>query len=226
MIAENLATLRNRISEVCEKNNREPNSVRLIAVSKNFGIDVIKLAIEAGQNEFGENRAQELISKFDVLGNQVVWHFIGHLQRNKVKYAVRTAEYIHSVDCLSLAEEIQKQAQKIGKIQKVLIQVKTSEEETKHGLTSEVELQKVLEFCVNADNIKLLGLMTISPLTDDKNLIRKSFADLRNLKEKLNSEGFNLTELSMGMTNDFEIAIEEGSTMLRIGSAIFGERKY
>lgn len=226
MIAENLTALRNRIADICKKNNRNPNSVRLIAVSKNFGVDDIKLAILAGQYDFGENRAQELLSKFDALGNQVVWHFIGHLQRNKVKYAVRAADYIHSVDSLSLAEEIQKQAQKFGKIQKVLVQVKTSEEETKHGLTSEEEVRKVLDYCVHSANINLLGLMTISPLTDDKNLIRKSFAYLRNLKERLNSEGLNLTELSMGMTNDYEIAIEEGATMLRIGTAIFGERKY
>ena len=128
MITENLQILRNRIDQICSKVNRDPKNVKLIAVSKSFGVDEIKQAIQASQTEFGENKAQELVSKFDVLGNQVVWHFIGHLQKNKVKYAVRTADYIHSVDSLSLAEEIQNHAEKLVKTQKILIEVKTSEE--------------------------------------------------------------------------------------------------
>ncbi len=226
MIAQNLQSLRKRIAEVCEDSKRDPKSVKLIAVSKSFSVEDIKTAIQEGQNDFGENKAQELVAKFEVLGNKVTWHFIGHLQRNKVKYAVRTADYIHSVDSLLLAEDIQKHAQKLGKIQKVLIQVKTSEEETKSGVTSEDDLRRIADYCSISANIKLIGLMTISPLTDNEDLIRKSFCYLRNLKDKLNSEGYNLSELSMGMTNDFEIAIREGATMLRIGSAIFGERIY
>ncbi len=226
MIAQNLQILRNRINEICIKVNRDPKSIKLIAVSKSFGVDEIKQAIEAGQNEFGENKAQELVSKFDTLGNQVIWHFIGHLQKNKVKYAVRTADYIHSVDSLSLAEEIQKNAERIGKNQKILIQVKTSEEETKSGVTEKHEVKNIVAFCSKASNINLIGLMTIAPFTEDKSLIRKSFSYLRKLKEELNSEGYSLNELSMGMTSDYEIAIEEGATMLRIGSAIFGERIY
>ena len=135
MIAENLEILRNRIDQICEKINRNPKSVKLIAVSKSFGVDEIKLAMQAGQTEFGENKAQELTAKFDSLGNQVIWHFIGHLQKNKVKYAVRTADYIHSVDSLSLAEEIQKHAERLEKNQKIFIQAKTSEEKTKSGVT-------------------------------------------------------------------------------------------
>lgn len=226
MIAENLEILRNRIEQICTKVNREPKSIRLVAVSKNFGVDEIKEAIRAGQIEFGENKAQELVSKFNVLGHQVTWHFIGHLQKNKVKHAVRSADYIHSVDSLSLAEEIQKQAEKLGKIQKILVQVKTSEEETKSGVVGKEDLKKIIEYCSTASNLDLIGLMTIAAFTEDKNLIRKSFNDLRKLKEGLNSKGHNLKELSMGMTSDFEIAIEEGATMLRIGSAIFGERIY
>jgi hypothetical protein len=226
MITENLQILRNRIDQICVKVNRDPKNVKLIAVSKSFGVDEIKQAIQASQTEFGENKAQELVSKFDVLGNQVVWHFIGHLQKNKVKYAVRTADYIHSVDSLSLAEEIQKHAEKLGKTQKILIEVKTSEEETKSGVTEKEEIKKIVKYCLQVSNLNLIGLMTIAPFTEDKNLIRKSFSYLRKLKEELNSEGYNLKELSMGMTSDYEIAIEEGATMLRIGSAIFGERTY
>ena len=226
MIAENLQILRNRIEEICEKVNRDPKSVKLIAVSKGFSIDEIKQAIHADQIEFGENKAQELVAKFEVFGNQVIWHFIGHLQRNKVKYAVRTADYIHSVDSLSLAEEIQKRAENLGKTKKILIEVKTSEEETKSGVTEKEEIKRIARYCSQASNLSLIGLMTIAPLTEDKNLIRKSFSYLRKLKEELNTEGYELKQLSMGMTSDYEIAIEEGATMLRIGSAIFGERIY
>ena len=226
MIAENLQILRNRIDQICSEVKRDSKSVKLIAVSKSFGVDEIKQAIKAGQTEFGENKAQELVAKFDVLGNQVVWHYIGRLQKNKVKYAVRTADYIHSVDSLSLAEEIQKYAEKLGKTPKILIQAKTSEEETKSGVTEKEEITKIAKYCSQASNLNLIGLMTIAPLTEDKNLIRKSFSYLRKLKEELNSEGYNIQELSMGMTSDYEIAIEEGATMLRIGSAIFGERIY
>ncbi len=226
MIAENLQILRNRIDQICSKVKRDSKGVKLIAVSKSFGIEEIKQAMQAGQTEFGENKAQELAAKFEVLGNQVIWHFIGHLQKNKVKYAVRTADYIHSVDSLSLAEEIQKQAERLGKKQKISIQIKTSEEETKSGVTEKEELKKIAVYCSQASNLDLIGLMTIAPLTEDKNLIRKSFSYLRKLKEELNSQGYKLHELSMGMTSDYEIAIEEGATMLRIGSAIFGERIY
>jgi len=226
MITENLQTLRNRIDQICSEVKRDSKSVKLIAVSKSFGVDEIKQAIQANQIEFGENKAQELVAKFNVLGNQVIWHFIGHLQKNKVKYAVRTADYIHSVDSVSLAEEVQKHAEKLGKNQKILIEVKTSEEETKSGVTEKDEIKKIVKYCTQASNLNLIGLMTIAPLTEDKNLIRKSFSYLRKLKEELNSEGYSLQELSMGMTSDYEIAIEEGATMLRIGSAIFGERTY
>ena len=226
MIAENLQILRNRIDQICARVNRNPKDVKLIAVSKSFGIDEIKQAMQANQTEFGENKAQELVSKFDVLGNQVIWHFIGRLQKNKVKYAVRTADYIHSVDSLSLAEEIQKHAEKLGKTQKILIEVKTSVEETKSGVTEKEDIKEIAKYCSQASNLNLIGLMTIAPFTEDINLIRKSFSYLRKLKEELNSQGYNLTELSMGMTSDYEIAIEEGATMLRIGSAIFGERIY
>ena len=226
MIAENLAVLRQKIVETCRKSGRNPEEVKLIAVSKYFGVEAITEAKNCGLTDFGENRAQELTLKFEKLGNDVTWHFIGTLQKNKVKYAVNAAELIHSVDSLELVEEINKRAEKIGKIQKILLEVKTSEEETKSGLETETEILNLVSRCSELKNLELKGLMTMAPLTDDTNIIRKSFRDLRNLKDRINNKGFNLTELSMGMTSDFEIAIEEGATMLRIGSAIFGDRDY
>lgn len=226
MIADNLTRLKDRIAKKCENVGRNPNEIRLIAVSKYFGTDAILEANRLGVNDFGENRAQELILKFEKIGDKVIWHFIGTLQKNKVKYVVKAAEYIHSVDSIELLEEINKRASLLSKVQKILLEVKTSSEESKSGLTNEEEIFKIAEQAKNYSNITLIGLMTIAPLTEDENLIRKSFRDLRLLKEKMNNAGINITELSMGMTSDYEIAIEEGSTMLRIGSAIFGERDY
>ena len=226
MIAENLAILRQKIDESCKNAGRNPAKVKLIAVSKYFSVVAIVEAKNCGLTDFGENRAQELTLKFEKLGNDVTWHFIGTLQTNKVKYVVNSAELIHSVDSLELVEEINKRAEKIGKTQKILLEVKTSEEETKSGLETENEILSLVKRCSELKNIELKGLMTMAPLTEDANIIRKSFRDLRNLKDQINNKGYNLTELSMGMTSDFEIAIEEGSTMIRIGSAIFGDRDY
>ncbi len=226
MINANIQNVRERIERKCKDVSRDPSKITLVAVSKNFGIEDINKAIDQGVRNFGENRAQELDKKFALLGNTVDWHFIGNLQRNKVRFVVNTAEYIHSVDSLLLASEINKYAAKLNKVQKILLQVKTSEEETKAGITAFSELHDLAFYCKVFANVKLLGLMTIAPFTSEESLIRKSFASLWKIKEKLNAEGLELSELSMGMSSDFEIAIEEGATMLRIGSAIFGERDY
>jgi pyridoxal phosphate enzyme (YggS family) len=226
MIEENLSALRERIEERCKKAGRNPDEIRLIAVSKYFNADSILEVKKLGIKDFGENRAQELTLKFEKLGESVVWHFIGTLQKNKVKYAVKAAEFIHSVESIELAEEVNNRAEKLGKVQKILIEVKTSEEETKSGIETEAEILELVSKCNELKNVRLIGLMTMAPLTEDEKIIRKSFRDLRILKDRINTKGFNLTELSMGMTSDFEIAIEEGATMLRIGSAIFGERDY
>jgi len=227
MITENIKLVREQIERKCLEIGRNPKEIRLIAVSKNFSTDDINSAFENGIEDFGENKAQELISKFDVLGNKVTWHFIGHLQKNKAKFVVRAAEYIHSVDSLSLANEINKRAGQVNKIQKILLQFKTSEEETKSGIETEEELIGIVEGSGKLKNVEPIGLMTIAPFTDSEQEIRKSFKYLRKLKDEFNRSGFkNIKELSMGMTSDFEIAIEEGATMLRIGSAIFGQRDY
>lgn len=226
MIAENLNRLRERILQKCTELKREQAQLKLVAVSKYFGIKDITEAYRLGITDFGENKAQELRDKYELLGDKVTWHFIGTLQKNKVKYVVNSASYIHSVDSKGLAEEINKQAVKSNKVQKILIEVKTSSEETKSGIAGEDEIFRLAGICKSLPNLELIGLMTMAPFTDDEKIIRKSFSDLRNLKDKLNNQGMNLVELSMGMTSDFEIAIEEGATILRIGSAIFGERNY
>jgi pyridoxal phosphate enzyme (YggS family) len=224
MIAENIKHLRERIAAKCVEFERDPEEVKLIAVSKFFGVDAINEANRLGITDFGENKAQELRDKYEILGDNVTWHFIGTLQKNKVKYAVKAATYIHSVDSLPLADEINNQALKLDKVQKILLEVKTSFEDTKSGLSSNNEVLELTKHCSTLSNIELVGLMTMAPFTDDGRIIRQSFVDLRKLKDEINQNGFDLSELSMGMTNDYEIAIEEGATMLRIGSAIFGQR--
>jgi pyridoxal phosphate enzyme (YggS family) len=227
MIADNIKLVRDRIFEKCVEIGRNSQEIRLIAVSKNFGTGDINQAYDGGIKDFGENKAQELNSKFEILGNKVAWHFIGHLQRNKVKFAIRSAQYIHSVDSLSLANEINKKAERINKVQKILLQVKTSEEETKSGIETEDEVFSLVNSCNGMRNIELTGLMTIAPFTNNEEDIRKSFRYLCKLRDDLRKRGFvNIKELSMGMTSDYVIAIEEGATMLRIGSAIFGQRDY
>jgi hypothetical protein len=226
MIEENLRIVKERIERKCAEVKRNPSEIKLIAVSKNFGIEAINQVFNQGNVDFGENRAQELDSKYSQLGNKITWHFIGSLQRNKVRFVINSADYIHSVDSLMLAVEINKRAASLNKIQKVLLEIKTSFEDSKTGLSEYSEIKDLADYCKEFNNVHLIGLMTIAPLTDDINLIKKSFSHLRKLKERLNTDNLNIKELSMGMTSDFEIAIEEGATMLRIGSGIFGERDY
>lgn len=203
-----------------------PHHVRLIAVSKTKPIEDILEAYHTGHRDFGENKAQDMSEKHPLLPQDIRWHFIGHLQTNKVKYVIEPAEFIHSVDSVKLAAEINKRANNINKVQKVLLEINTSDEEAKFGLTEEKDIIEVIEFCNSCENVDLQGLMTMAPFTDDEKVIRDCFIKLRNTKESLNQKGYNLKELSMGMTNDYEIAIEEGATMIRVGTAIFGERDY
>jgi len=224
MIKKNLEIVRNKIAEKCEEIGRDSSEIRLIAVSKFKPVEDILEAFSLGIKDFGENRAQEFRQKTETIKENITWHFIGHLQTNKVKYVIGNAEFIHSVESLKLAMEIEKKAAKIGKVQKILLEINTSGEESKYGLRDEKEIFELAEYCKNSPNLDLRGLMTMAPLTEDETVIRKSFSDLRKLKDKLNRHGFGLTELSMGMTHDYLIAIEEGSTMLRIGTAIFGSR--
>jgi pyridoxal phosphate enzyme (YggS family) len=226
MISENINIVNEKIRRACSKVNRNPEEVKIIAVSKNTGIASIQEAIESGLNDFGENKAQEFIEKFTLIEKEINWHFIGHLQRNKVKFVVGKAKFIHSVDSKKLSEEINKLAEKNNSIQKILLEIKTSEEENKFGIAGISDILSLIDFIRNVNNLELVGLMTMAPLTEDEKIIRKCFSDLRKLKTILNEKGTGIKELSMGMTNDYEIAVEEGATMLRLGTAIFGERDY
>lgn len=226
MIAENLKKVEEKIAESCLKSGRDRAEIKLIAVSKTQPVELIKETLSCGVIHLGENKAQELRDKAEILTGDFVWHFIGHLQSNKIKYVIKAAEFIHSVDSVRLAEEINAKAELAGKKQKVLLEIKTSDEATKFGLESEKEIIETAEFCLNKKSLELCGLMTMAPYTEEEKIVRRCFSLLRETKDKLNARGIAMNELSMGMTNDFELAIEEGATMIRIGTAIFGERNY
>jgi pyridoxal phosphate enzyme (YggS family) len=221
MIKENLEKIEEIIRVKCSLSGRNRKEITLIAVSKNQLPEIIINTFDLGVKHFGENKAQELKQKCSRVGRDISWHFIGHLQTNKVKDVIPLASFIHSVDTVKLAKEIDKRAGQLNKKQNVLLEVNTSEEDSKYGIKDFDSLEELVGYCFDAENINLRGLMTMAPFTGNQNKIRKSFSSLRKFRERLSSKGYVLPELSMGMTNDFEIAIEEGATMLRIGTAIF-----
>lgn len=219
-----------RISHAAMRAGRCPSEVKLIAVSKGIDAERVKKAVENGIRDLGENRVQEAQEKIAIIkaslpDSRVKWHLIGHLQKNKAKLAVSLFEMVHSVDSLELAVLIDKYAAEAGKIQTILLQVKLSDEESKYGLLKD-NLNEVLDGVRQLRNLKVKGLMTIPPYFDDPEKVRPFFRELRELKDEAVQAGFGLAELSMGMSNDFEVAIEEGATMVRVGTAIFGERSY
>ncbi|MEK6657106.1 MAG: YggS family pyridoxal phosphate-dependent enzyme [Nitrospirota bacterium] len=224
IIATNIKNVLRRIEKEAEKVGRDAKDIKLVTVTKTVDINRIKEAIASGLRIFGENRVQEALPKLKEIDKEVLWHFIGHLQTNKVKDVVGSFELIHAVDSLRLSEEIDKQAKKRGIVQEILIEVKLSEEESKFGV-AENGLLPLIERASEFENIKILGLMTIPPFFDDAEKTRPYFKRLREIRDEAEKRGFRLPELSMGMSHDFEIAIEEGATMVRIGTAIFGERK-
>lgn len=226
LIHKNIDYVNGRISAKCKEYGRDKSALTMIAVSKFQSIDAIEEARNYGINNFGENKAQEFEQKAKAMSDGINWHFIGHLQTNKVKIVVPYAKIIHSVDSIKLLNEINKRAANIEKIQTIFLEAKTSDEESKYGIADFETLIGIVEHCSTLVNIKLDGLMTMAPLTEDANIIRNCFKKLADFKARLNNRGFTLNHLSMGMTNDYEIAIEEGATMLRIGTAIFGERNY
>lgn len=225
----NMIDIKNKIDKACELSNRNKEEVTLIAVSKTVDVDAIKEAINSGATDFGENKPQELARKFETIGDDVNWHLIGSLQTNKVKYIIDKVYMIHSIDRLSLCDEIHKRAEKIGKTINCLIQVNISKEESKHGILEEDAIDFVKTIAKNYPNIRIKGLMTMAPNTDDKELVRSVFKGLKDLAIKIdkeNIENISMDELSMGMSNDFEIAVEEGATFVRVGTSIFGQRNY
>ena len=228
MIRENLTDVERRIKEACLRCGREPSSVRLIAVSKTKPAEMIQEAIAAGILDFGENKPQELRDKYDILPKNLRWHMIGNLQRNKVKYVVGRAVMIHSLGSDELAESIEKEAEKKDLIMPVLAEVNMAGESSKSGLTPE-ETEAFLRRVSSMKHLKVNGLMTIAPMTEFPEENRVYFRELRNLAVDIarkNIDNVDMYELSMGMTGDFEVAIEEGATMVRVGTGIFGARNY
>ena len=225
-IRENIESINGRIREAALRAGRNPQEIKLVAVSKTVDTERINEAFKCGVTEFGENRVQELCEKYDILDIKCNWHLIGHLQTNKVKYIIDRVSMIHSLDSMELATEIQKRAEKTGKIVNVLVQVNVSSEESKFGINPGNVLQFLREVA-RMGNIKVKGLMTIAPLTQKPEDIRWVFAGLRKLYidiKQENIDNIDMECLSMGMSNDFEVAIEEGSTMIRVGTALFGKR--
>lgn len=227
-IKEILATIKAEIVTACQRTGRDPEEVKLVAVSKSFPAEAVQKVYDCGQRVFGENRVQELLRKMEVLPADIEWHLIGSLQRNKVKDVVGKAALIHSVDSLGLAQEISKHASRKNLAVNVLLQVNVSGEESKHGFTPE-ELCRDVEEISQLAGIKIKGLMTIAPLAENPEECRPVFRQLQQLAWKLETKGYpgaKWLELSMGMSDDFCVAVEEGATMVRIGSRIFGARQY
>ncbi len=229
MVKDNILKVKERISLSCAKGGFDPHKITIVAVTKGRSVEQIREVIEAGATDIGENKVQEALLKYSEITAPgrgplpVKWHMVGHLQTNKVKDAVKIFDLIQSVDSLHLAEEISKEARKINKIQDILIEIKTSPEETKSGLKFEGAGEEIMEI-IKLDNISIKGLMTIAPLVDNPENARPYFRKLKELMEEINiflTPAFQLQTLSMGMTDDFEVAIEEGSNMVRLGRAIF-----
>ena len=225
-IRENVQFARNKIAEACRRSGRKSEEIELVAITKTVDVEQINEAIEAGIRVVGENRVQEAWRKFQEVGEKAHWHMVGHLQTNKVKRVLQFADMIHSVDSVYLAREIQTQAKKLDRTIEILIQVNTSGEESKFGLEPEATIGAIEEVST-LPNLKVKGLMTIGAFLPNPEDVRPCFKLLNDLKDRVSERGITSVEigtLSMGMTNDYEIAIEEGSTMVRVGTAIFGER--
>ena len=227
-IQENVIQIKNRIATVCQKANRDPKEIEIIAVSKTVSASSIKEAIEAGITNIGENRVQEAWKKYNEIDTSVRWHMVGRLQTNKVKRALQFFDIIHSVENRHLAEEINKRACALNRDGEILIEVNTSGESTKIGVTPDGVIP-LIKSIATLPHLRITGLMTIGVFLPDPEQVRPCFIALRQIQQEVIRQGFEHVEmkfLSMGMTDDFEVAIEEGSNMVRIGRAIFGERQY
>lgn len=228
MMKEKLENVEERIRAACERAGRNRSEVTLIAVSKTKPVETLREAYDLGVRVFGENKVQELVDKYGALPEDIHWHMIGHLQRNKVKYIIDKAELIHSVDSLRLAETIEKEAEKHNITANILIEVNVAREESKFGVMPE-ELDEIVEKIAGFNHLNVKGLMTIAPYVENPEENRAVFARLRKLSVDIaskNVDNMNMSILSMGMTNDYEVVVEEGATMVRVGTGIFGERDY
>lgn len=228
MLKTNFENVEQRICAACERSGRSRDSVTLIAVSKTKPVEMIQEIYDLGQREFGENRPQELRDKYGQLPSDIRWHMIGHLQKNKIKYVAGRAVMIHSIDSRELAEAVSREAQKQGITIPVLLEVNVAGEDTKYGVAPG-EASGLAKHAASLPGLQVEGLMTIAPFVDDPELNRPVFRKLKQLSvdiAKENIDNVSMHVLSMGMTNDYETAIEEGATMVRVGTGIFGEREY
>lgn len=223
-IAENLEAVRARIAQACARAGRAPETVRLLAVSKTYGPEAVRAAADAGQRQFGENRVQEAAAKMPECPGRLEWHLIGHLQSNKAAQAARLFDWVHSVDSAKVLEALDRHAVEAGRTLRALVQVNVSGERSKSGLAPEA-VPEVLALGNRLRNVQIVGLMTIPPLAEEPEKARPFFRKLRELRDAwAAATGLDLSELSMGMTHDLEIAIEEGATFVRVGTGIFGAR--
>ena len=228
MISENLNHVHSIISQSCKKCDRASEDITLISVSKTKPISMLEEAYTAGCRDFGENKVQELIEKYEIMPKDIRWHMIGHLQRNKVKYIVDKVALIHSVDSMRLAEEISKEAIKKQVTVSILIEVNVAAEDTKFGVKP-VDTEALIRQIAPLPGVQIEGLMTIAPYVDNQEENRQYFSKLKQLSVDINSKNIdnvNMNVLSMGMTGDYAVAIEEGATCVRVGTGIFGERQY
>ena len=228
MITENLEQVRKNIDEACRMAGRDPKEVTLIAVSKTKPVSMLKEAYDAGARCFGENKVQEIMDKHPQLPEDIQWHMIGHLQRNKVKYIVDKVSMIHSVDSLRLAQTIEQETAKHNVCVPVLLEVNVAQEESKFGLKMD-EVLPLIETIADFPHIKVQGLMTIAPYVENAEDNRDFFRQLKKLSVDIEAKNINnvsMSVLSMGMTGDYQVAVQEGATMVRVGTGIFGERNY
>lgn len=223
-IAANLERVRQHVAAAAEKSGRTADAVELIAVSKTHPAENVEEAVAAGQMLFGESRVQEARSKIPLLPSRLRWHFIGHLQKNKIRHALPLFEMFHGIDSLALAQDMQRIAEEEGKQPRVLLEVNVAGEASKHGFAPEA-VRRDLESILSLGRLQLEGLMTIPPLALEAEMSRRYFVALRELRDRLEADfDLRLPQLSMGMSGDYAIAIEEGATLVRVGTAIFGER--
>ena len=228
MLKDALIEVENNILDACERSGRNPEEVTLIAVSKTKPVEMLQEVYNEGIRDFGENYVQELADKIEIMPNDIRWHMIGHLQRNKVKYLVGKVACIHSVDSLRLAEVINERSIKLGVVTKIMAEVNIAGEESKFGFTRD-EVFDFAEKVSTMEGVKLVGLMTSAPYVNDPEENRQYFREMKSLSVDINEKNINninITELSMGMTNDYIVAVEEGATHVRVGTAIFGARNY
>ena len=228
MINENISKVRENIVKACEKAGRNPEEVTLIAVSKTKPVSAIEEALLSGTLDYGENKVQELCDKYDVLPKNIRWHMIGHLQRNKVKYLVGKTYLVHSVDSLRLAEQIEKEFAKHNQVCDILVEVNIAQEESKFGINAK-ETEELIRKIAKFEHVRIKGLMTIAPYTEDPESNREYFREIKKLSVDIrdkNIDNVSMNVLSMGMTGDYMVAVEEGATMVRVGTGIFGERNY